>query len=169
MIGEAQALRRGAEADGPSYIRSFLANDHWRKDPVWATMVRKSYSVFLCLYLLPADYANWLVRHIENCNKLPVLRTLYRNLPQEAILVREIDSAQARALDANHMLISANLRLVVSVAKKYLGRGISLLDLIQEGNIGLMRASRKIRSAARLQIQHVCHLVDSSSHQSFDC
>ncbi|MGA7192987.1 MAG: sigma-70 family RNA polymerase sigma factor [Anaerolineales bacterium] len=143
MIGEAQALRRGAEADGPSYIRSFLANDHWRKDPVWATMVRKSYSVFLCLYLLPADYANWLVRHIENCNKLPVLRTLYRNLPQEAILVREIDSAQARALDANHMLISANLRLVVSVAKKYLGRGISLLDLIQEGNIGLMRAVGK--------------------------
>jgi len=143
IIAEAQALQRGTETNTPSYIRSFLANDQWRRDPVWATMVRKAYSVFLCLYLLPADYANWLARHIENCNKLPVLRTLYRNLPQEAILLREIDSAQTRALDANHALIRANLRLVVSVAKKYLGRGISLLDLIQEGNIGLMRAVGK--------------------------
>ena len=104
---------------------------------------RKAYSVFLCLYLLPEDYAHWLARHIENCQKLPVLRTLYRNLSQEAILLREIDSVQTRALDANRALIRANLRLVVSVAKKYLGRGISLLDLIQEGNIGLMRAVGK--------------------------
>ncbi len=143
MIAEAQALRRGPEVDAPSYIRSFLSNDRWRQDPVWATMVRKAYSVFLCLYLLPEGYANWLAYHIENCNKLPVLRTLYRNLPHEAILLREIDSAQARALEANHTLIRANLRLVVSVAKKYLGRGISLLDLIQDGNIGLMRAVGK--------------------------
>ena len=143
MIGEAQSLQHGWETDSPSYLRLFLANDQWKRDLVWESMVRKTYNVLLCLYLLPADYANWLARHIENCQKLPVLRTLYRKLPQEAILLREIDSAQVRALDAKHALIRANLRLVVSVAKKYLGRGISLLDLIQEGNIGLMRSVGK--------------------------
>ncbi len=58
-------------------------------------------------------------------------------------LVREIDDGEREALQAKAELVEANLRLVVSIAKRYTNKGLQFLDLIQEGNIGLMKAVDK--------------------------
>ena len=66
-----------------------------------------------------------------------------RTEPYELMFRNHFDRMVGEGMGAQSHLAEANLRLVVSVAKKYIGRGMSLLDLIQEGNIGLIRAVEK--------------------------
>jgi RNA polymerase primary sigma factor len=76
------------------------------------------------------------------------VRMYLKEIGRVALLKAEQEVEYAKAIeagsgDAKHRLTEANLRLVVSIAKKYIGRGMSFLDLIQEGNMGLIRAVEK--------------------------
>jgi len=76
------------------------------------------------------------------------VRLYLRSIGRVRLLTREDEVRLAKRVEQNDMsaknaLIEANLRLVVSIAKRYTGRGLTLLDLIQEGNLGLIRAVEK--------------------------
>ena len=143
MLAEAQSLQHGWETDVPSYTRAYLNNGKWGRDDDWNELAKHVYEVFLGLYLLPFSYAGWLLGYIDKNQKMPTLQTMYRNLPGDDALRMELDDVTLRHDLGSQSLARSNLRLVVSVAKRYMGRGVSFLDLIQEGNLGLLRAINK--------------------------
>ena len=74
--------------------------------------------------------------YLREIGKIPMLQ-------HEEILYLYQNINESNKVDTYKKVVEANLRLVVSVAKKYQGRGLSFFDLIQEGNIGLMKAAKK--------------------------
>lgn len=73
--------------------------------------------------------------YLREIGKFPLLTS-----EEEIVLAKRIKDGDMRA---KHKLVNSNLRLVVSIAKKYTGRGMLFLDLVQEGNLGLIRAVEK--------------------------
>jgi RNA polymerase primary sigma factor len=74
--------------------------------------------------------------YLQQIGKIPMLTSA-----QELDVAKKIQEKNCAI--SKKILVNANLRLVVSIAKKYVGRGLSFLDLIQEGNMGLMKATEK--------------------------
>jgi len=139
-------LRSQWQSDMPSYIRAYFDNGRWGKEKEWDSLVASIYNLFLYMYLLPAECSDPLLADIRKKGHLPGIAWFRKNLPTKAKVEDEIANIHRRAEEANQALIRANLRLVVSIAKRYMGRGISFLDLIQEGNLGLLRAVSKFDS-----------------------
>ncbi len=85
---------------------------------------------------------------LENVRSSDPVRSYLKQIGQIPLLTAEQELEVAHRMkqgdeEAKQLLVSSNLRLVVSIAKKYVGRGMQFLDLIQEGNIGLMKAADK--------------------------
>ena len=167
LVAESMELRRAWQSERPSVLRAWLDNGDWGRDPAWTKVAEHGFEVFLLLYLMPLVVNTKLEAATKLPEKkaprkvkgkkpapkktasrqktieLPKTRVLNNWLPDEAEIEAEFAEINRRAGEANNALVRANLRLVVSVAKRYIGRGISFLDLIQEGNIGLLRAVEK--------------------------
>jgi RNA polymerase primary sigma factor len=140
---EAQGLRQTWNGDTPSYLRGYLDNGRWGVDHLWDQVAHNALIVLTCFYIFPESVGHYLEISLHDNRQKLTQETFGQDLPDEDRLRLELEEVQYRAHDSRQTLIRSNLRLVVSVAKRYMGRGSSFLDLIQEGNLGLLRAVSK--------------------------
>jgi RNA polymerase primary sigma factor len=148
IMREAGMLRRDSHNQHPtSYVRNYLDSDEWGRDEAWTNLSYGLFAVFQALYLIPETLQDRVVQHVESNRTLPKLAQFWQWMDAtpalDLVIENEFENTRLRASEAAEALTRANLRLVVSVAKRYMMHGIGFLDLIQEGNIGLLRAVDK--------------------------
>jgi len=136
-FGEADELAlvwESSEGEGGDMQEGLLETE-------WDTLVRRIHDLCLDLYLLPSHLIRFIGTYFLRRGKVPGRQAYLRAAQESESLVKDrLRLVGTLATFSRKVLIVANLRLVVSVAKQYIGRGISFLDIIQEGNLGLLRA-----------------------------
>ncbi|MEM7117578.1 MAG: RNA polymerase sigma factor RpoD [Chloroflexota bacterium] len=144
LIEEARNLRKNWRDMKGSYLREYLNEGRWGQDEAWGDLAEGVFEIFNALYLLPTELSDEALAYFEENGRWPDIDTFSvwvhdgeTSLSYNEFMIRSL------AESAKVSLTRANLRLVVSVAKRYMGRGIHLLDLVQEGNVGLLRAVEK--------------------------
>ena len=144
LTQEAQQLRENWNYKAKSYLRQYLNSGDWGNSSEWSGMANRLFSFFTRVYMLPLLLSNRLSDYVIAHGDLPEEAEFGAWIVDDEMMLADNEILVYHlAEEAKNNLTRANLRLVVSVAKKYMGRGIAFLDLVQEGNVGLLRAVEK--------------------------
>lgn len=145
ILKEVRAFQDELLPGEPSYTRAFLDLPRWGNDRVWEVFATNILRFFQAVFLLGSSNLDLLIQHLQKHDET-ILDALGK-IDFNGDLIETRARVSERAKQASDILVEYNLRLVVSIAKHYSNPGVSLLDLIQEGNIGLMRAISKFDPA----------------------
>jgi len=142
-----EASRLGHASERRSYMREYVVaqipGDEETAFEKRRELSGRLFDVYRDLYLIPPGSLNLLGNHHAARQTFPSPRIFVDQMVDMEQVVQHLLDIFDRAEEARDDLSNANLRLVVSVAKRYMGRGIQFPDLIQEGNIGLLKAVEK--------------------------
>ena len=144
LVWETQKLRQSWQNDLRSYLRQYLHEGTWGMTEGWKDIAEAMFALFAFIYILPNRLSERIPSYYEQNGILPPL-DLFKEwmIETDPDLDYNLYMVEQLSEEGKVALTRANLRLVVSVAKRYMNRGIHLLDLIQEGNVGLLRAVEK--------------------------
>ena len=144
LMEESRQLRSNWRGGDQSYLRQYLNGGRWGQDDSWGKLARHLFDLFTAVYLFPPILSEQVSTYYAEHNELPDTPTFIQWISDNGDTLQYNEyMVHHLAEEAKDNLTRANLRLVVSVAKRYMGRGIHLLDLVQEGNVGLLRAVEK--------------------------
>jgi RNA polymerase primary sigma factor len=145
LVDEAKSTRCALLPENSSYLYQFLEQIGWSgsEDRTWTALGNHLFDVFILLHLLPDSVLDVIRTEWDQKQRFPSTRKLSSAIPEKEEIAAMWAGLEEHGENAKGLLARANLRLVVNVAKHYVGRGIQFLDLIQEGSIGLLRAAQK--------------------------
>lgn len=147
VLYEVQAIISNWNMEEESYIRHYLTQRQWGRDEAWTGVAQLLFEIVHDLFLFPIEHQMHMRLHFHREHGLPAFAEfdswIEDTIDPIDLAKQQQEQVESQAALAIEDLTRANLRLVVSVAKRYMGRGISFLDLIQEGNLGLLRAVNK--------------------------
>jgi RNA polymerase primary sigma factor len=140
MLRAAREMTAPDAHSAPGAFQRYLRALGWGRNPDIERISKPLFEFALAALILPPAFVEQLEAHAAHVPDLPEWDEVSAWLPAPAVCEEHLQLVTQQAEEAKNTLVRANLRLVMSIAKRYLGRGIAFMDLVQEGSMGLLRA-----------------------------